>query len=241
MPRLHIGTSGWSYAHWSGVFYPPDLRAQDRLVSYAGRLHSAEINAAFYRMPTEQAVAHWRDSVDAGFVFAVKASRFITHAKKLKDPADTVPGFIERMDGLGGRLGPILFQLPPRWRRDRERLAGFLAALDRRHRYAFELRDPDWHDDEILALLDGHDCAFCIYELDGFLSPLEITADFVYVRLHGPDGAYRGSYGDAALASWAGRIRCWQAQGLDVYCYFDNDEAGYAPRNAMTLQRMLQG
>jgi uncharacterized protein YecE (DUF72 family) len=237
---LFIGTSGWSYDHWSGPFYPQDLAPAHRLDYYARHLASAEINNSFYNLPSEKTLAAWCDTVPEGFIFAAKASRYITHMKKLKDPERGVPRFLERIGLLGERLGPVLFQLPPHWRFNPERLEGFLAALDGRFRYAFELRDPSWLSDRAYELLRRYRAAYCIYELDGFLSPRETTTDFVYIRLHGPDGAYQGCYDTQTLAGWAGAISAWRAQGLRVYCYFDNDEAGYAVRNALELQGMLR-
>jgi uncharacterized protein YecE (DUF72 family) len=239
MATFHIGTSGWSYDHWEGVLYPPELAPEHRLAHYAERLASVEIDSSFYRLPSEETVVRWRDAVPPGFIFAVKASRFITHMKKLNDPAQTLPPLIERVDRLGDRLGPVLFQLPPRWHRNVDRLGEFLAALDDTRRWVFELRDRSWIDDAVLALLEAHNAAFCIYDLNEFLTPLAVTADFVYVRLHGPDGAYRGSYSDAALTHWAEHIACWLDRKLDVYCYFDNDQAGHAVRNALDLQRRV--
>lgn len=233
--RSWIGTCGWHYGHWSGRFYPAALRGGGFLAYYAGRFATVEINSAFYRLPAEETLAAWAGQTPAGFVFACKASRFITHMKKLKDPEAGLPVFLERMETLGGQLGPVLFQLPPRWRPNAERLAAFLQALPKGRRCAFELRDPRWHTPEILGLLEKHGCAFCLFELAGERSPVAVTADFVYIRLHGPGAAYEGCYGDAALADWAARIAGWRADGLDVYCYFDNDEKAYAPANARTL------
>ena len=239
MAKHHIGTSGWSYDHWHGPFYPAELPPAERLAHYAGHLASVEIDNTFYQLPSEGTLVRWREAVPAGFVFATKASRYITHMKKLKDAADNVPRFVERLETLGDRLGPMLFQLPPRWHRNTERLERFLDTLDHCHRWAFELRDRSWIEDNVLALLESRNAAFCIYELDGYLSPAQVTADFVYVRLHGPDGAYRGRYDDAALDHWAARIQAWTGRGLDVYCYFDNDEAGYAVLNAQALAERL--
>jgi uncharacterized protein YecE (DUF72 family) len=185
-------------------------------------------------------VAEWRDTVPEGFRFAVKASRYITHMKKLKDPADSVARFFERAEGLGDRLGPVLFQLPPNWRANPERLDAFLAGLPSGPGYVFEFRDPSWFDDAVRDVLARHNAAFCIYDLAGEQSPLTVTADFVYVRLHGPaETAYQGSYSDEALAEWAQRFRAWRDAGRDVYCFFDNDEAGYAALDAQRLQGLL--
>jgi uncharacterized protein YecE (DUF72 family) len=239
MAAYYIGTSGWSYDHWVGPFYPKALPAEERLAYYARHLHSTEINNSFYRLPSEAVLADWLERVPDGFVFAAKASRYITHMKKLKDPEDTLPPLLTRIGRLGDKLGPLLFQLPPNWHRNTERLARFLDKLEPGHRYSIELRDQSWLDDEILRVLADAGAAFCIYELDGFRSPLEVTADFAYVRLHGPDGPYRGDYDEAALDTWAERIAEWVGRGIDVYCYFDNDEAGYAVRDARALSARL--
>ena len=237
--RIHIGTSGWSYAHWHGPFYPEDLPAGQQLVFYAQTFGSVEINSSFYRLPEPATVQHWADSTPDDFLFTVKASRYITHMKKLKDPDQGVPLLLERVSGLGGKLGPILFQLPPRWRCNHDRLRDFLASLDEGFRYAFEFRDPSWLNTQTLSLLEQHSAAFCIYELAGYRTPDHVTTDFVYVRLHGPGDAYAGSYPDRVLRRHAEQFSQWTARGRHVYCYFDNDEAGYAARNARRLQTLL--
>lgn len=238
---VHIGTSGWHYDHWRGPFYPPALPAARMLVEYGRRFDSVEINSTFYRLPSPATVAHWYAGSPSPFCFTVKASRYLTHMKKLKDPQAGLDRLLPVVAGLREKLGPMLFQLPPHWHCDADRLNGFLEALPAGFRYAMELRDPRWHRPDISALLRRHGVAYCIFDLAGRQSPLEVTADFVYVRLHGPEGAYQGSYPDAALHRWAARIRTWRAGGLDVYCYFDNDEAGYAAHNALTLKRELRG
>jgi uncharacterized protein YecE (DUF72 family) len=215
------------------------MRSRDFLTHYAGSFATAEINASFYRLPTTATLESWRTATPAGFVFAAKASRYITHMKKLAEPTAGTTRFLTRMRALGRKLGPILFQLPPHWACNEARLTAFLDGLDRRFRYAFEFRDPSWLNDRTFALLAAHDAALCIYELAGFSSPLEITSDLVYVRLHGPTHAYGGSYDRRALRRWAERLTRWAAEGHNVYCYFDNDEAGYAARNALELQAML--
>lgn len=237
--RLHIGTSGWSYAHWKGPFYPEDLTADHWLTYYCERFRTAEINNSFYHLPSEKTVRHWHDVVPKDFVFAAKASRYITHMKKLKDPRDTLPPFLERISLLRDKLGPVLFQLPPRWSVNIERLEAFLEQLSSDFRYTMEFRDTSWFCPAVYKALSRHKVAFCIYDLEGTLSPKEVTADFVYIRLHGPDGAYQGSYTKRALAGWAGAMSTWADKRKHVYCYFDNDEAGYAARNALELQTML--
>lgn len=236
--RVLIGTSGWVYPHWRGPFYPAELDEAQWLGYYASHLPSVEVNRSFYRLPTRAQFTAWRAQTPEGFVFAVKASRFITHMKKLSEPEHTLPPLLEAVAGLGEKLGPLLFQLPPRWRPDPGRLAAFLAALPQGTRVAFELRDPRWHSDAVLDLLRRHNAAFCIYDLAGFASPRAITADFVYLRLHGPGAAYSGRYGHRALAGWAQWLGAQTV--TTAYVYFDNDEAGYAVQDALELQAMLR-
>jgi uncharacterized protein YecE (DUF72 family) len=239
--RIHIGTSGWHYQHWSGPFYPKNLRKQDFLKHYACHFHTVEINNSFYQLPTEKTLAAWRDTVLPGFIFTVKASRYITHMKKLKDSEKTLKPLLKRVETLGDKLGPILFQLPPKWRFNPDRLNDFLESLPAGYRYALEFRDPSWEDSRAYDAMQLTGAAFCIYELDGYLSPKEITADFVYVRLHGPNGPYKGQYSTQTLAGWAGAFSAWENQGLEIFCYFDNDEAGYAAQDARRLQDMIYG
>lgn len=239
--RVLIGTSGWSYDHWEGVFYPTKLPQQDRLRYYAQQFSSVEINNSFYQLPDVATLRTWRDTVPAGFVFCVKGNRYITHMKKLKDPEQSVSALLGRIRVLDDKLGPILFQLPPHWRCNTARLASFLEGLSSEFRYAFEFRDQTWLNEEVLALLTRHNAAFCIYDFDRFLSPKEITADFVYVRLHGPDGPYQGSYDAHTLSDWAEALRNWSRPGRDIHCYFDNDHNGYAAKNARRLLSMVPG
>jgi uncharacterized protein YecE (DUF72 family) len=235
---IHIGTSGWHYKHWKGPFYPEKLPASKMLEYYTAHFDTVELNNTFYRLPQENGLETWRESTPKDFLFAAKGSRYLTHMKKLKDPAPGVAKFFERVDRLGRKLGPIVFQLPPWWEVDAARLREFLEALPPRHKYAFELRNPTWHTEEIYRLLRRHNAAFCIFEIAGAFSGLEITANFTYVRLHGPGGAYQGSYSREALGRWADRIREWRKDLRAVYVYFDNDQAAYAVGNARTLRQM---
>lgn len=196
-----------------------------------------EINNTFYRLPERRTLAVWRDSVPRDFVFAVKASRYLTHMKKLAAPAAAVRRFFRRIEALGDKLGPVLFQLPPRWYCDVPRLTAFLDTLPGGLRYAFEFRDRSWLTDAVYDVLTRRNAALCIYDLAGFQCPKRVTADFAYVRLHGPVAAYCGCYSPRALAGWARTLRRWAADGLEAYCYFDNDEAAYAARNALELAR----
>jgi len=237
---IRIGTSGWHYEHWEGPFYPRAMPKEDWLEFYVDQLQTVEVNNTFYQLPEKSTLRTWRDTVPDNFIFAVKASRYITHMKKLKDPKEPVDTFLGRVTNLGDCLGPILFQLPPNWYFNGRRLTSFLEILPSGLRYAFELRDPDWLNEEAYGMLAEHGAAFCIYDFHGRQSPKRVTADFVYVRLHGPYGPYRGRYGTQTLAGWAGAFSAWRDQGKDVYCYFDNDEAGYAVQNAMELRGMLE-
>jgi len=237
--RLHIGTSGWHYDHWIGPFYPSGLPKKSLLNFYIRHFQTVEINNSFYNLPQEKTLAGWRDTVPDGFIFAVKASRYITHMKKLNQPEQSLATFLNRIKVLEDKLGPILFQLPPRWKFNPQRLDAFLAALPENHRYSFEFRDTSWFNDQTYQSLARHNAAFCIYHLSGLLSPKKVTADFAYVRLHGPKGAYQGRYSREVLQSWAQILKTWLSQGKQIYCYFDNDEAGFAVNDALGLQQMI--
>jgi uncharacterized protein YecE (DUF72 family) len=233
--RLHVGTSGWHYKHWRGPFYSADIKGEHMLRAYVRNFDTVEINNSFYRLPTVEAIKQWVKQTPPEFIFAVKASRYITHNRKLKDPEQTSARFLEIVKSFGKKLGPILFQLPPAWKVNQERLEEFLAALPKRYRYAFEFRNPTWHTPEIVGVLRKHNAAFCIFNLNHFQSDFHVTADFVYIRLHGPGNAYQGDYPASALRIWAQRIRSWIGENRQVFLYFDNDQAGFAAKNAMEL------
>lgn len=207
---------------------------------YAERFDTVEINNSFYRLPAVTAFETWCRETAPDFCFAVKASRYITHNRKLTDPESAIEKFISLVERLGNRLGPILFQLPPSWKVNAERLDQFLAALPRTHRYVFEFRNPTWNVDTVYGVLRRHNVAFCIYELAGFQSPIEITADFTYVRLHGPGNKYQGDYSSEALRRWAKRIEAWRRKLQHVFVYFDNDQAGFAAKNASELKHLVK-
>jgi uncharacterized protein YecE (DUF72 family) len=234
---FRVGTSGWHYKHWLGNFYPLKLPTPKMLAWYAERFDTVEVNNSFYHLPLETALDDWRRTVGKDFCFAVKGSRFITHMKKLKDPEPALEKFLRRVERLGRKLGPILFQLPPNWGPDLARFEDFLKALPRKHRYAFEFRNPGWFEEPILDALVRHRAALCVYDLAGFQSPIRVTADFAYVRFHGPGGRYQGNYTRRMLSEWAGRMRCWNAK--TVYVYFNNDAGGFAVRNALELRQLL--
>lgn len=238
--HIHIGTSGWHYAHWAGPFYPENLPSGEFLSFYTRHFKTVEINNTFYHLPSHEALQAWRDGTPKDFLFTCKGSRFITHMKKLKDPRQSIKRFFQAVEVLGKKLGPICFQLPPRWRINVERLEAFLAALPKKHRFAFEFRDESWFDQNVYKLLAKHNSAFCMYNLAGRWSPEVVTANYIYIRLHGPEGPYQGRYHKTVLRTWAKKCTNWSAEGKDVYCYFDNDEKGYAAHDALELKKILE-
>lgn len=240
MSKVRIGTSGWHYKHWLGVFYPEGTRASDMFQFYARYFDTVEINNSFYRLPTANTFDNWRESSPPKFCYAVKGSRFITHMKKLKDPQSSSAKFFLAADRLGNKLGPILFQLPPRWKINLDRLEEFLQTLPREHEYAIEFRDESWLVREAYELLRKYNAAFCIHDFADMKVALEITADFTYIRFHGPTSAkYWGSYPDRDLRAWADRIKSWRRDLSSVYAYFNNDPEGAAVRNALTLKQLV--
>lgn len=237
---VRIGTSGWHYKHWLGLFYPAKLAPKEMFRFYSLHFDTVELNNTFYRLPKPETFESWRDNSPDKFLYAVKASRFITHMKKLKDPESSTIKFFDGAERLGEKLGPVLFQLPPRWRVDIDRLQNFLEALPEVHRYVIEIRDESWLVNDVYDVLRKFNVAFCIHDLANMQTPLEITADFTYIRFHGPGAAkYRGSYSDSALREWAERIAEWRAANVDSYVYFNNDIGGHAITNAQTLKRLL--
>lgn len=237
---IRIGTSGFHYKHWKGPFYPDRCPDSKLLEHYIQHFDTVELNNSFYRLPTAEAFDCWRNATPDRFIFVVKASRFITHNKKLKDPENALDNLLPRAVRLGPKLGPILFQLPPHWRINLARLEGLLEILPRELRYAFEFRELSWMSPDVDAILKKFNAAFCIYELAGYHSPLHVTADFAYIRLHGPEpGKYQGSYSEKQLEAWARQIEIWSKELQAIYVYFDNDQAGYAAANALTLKDMV--
>jgi len=237
--EIRIGTSGWQYKHWRGTFYPSDLKIASQFSHYTSIFDTVELNSSFYHLPDKATFKKWKANAPDNFTYSVKASRYITHMKKLKDTGDAVKLFLANSKGLGKKRGPILFQLPPGWKVNIERLNDFLKSLPRTNRYTFEFRNPTWYNDDVFDLLKKYNCAFCLYELAGHQPPTIVTADFIYVRLHGPGGKYQGSYSRQALANWANQCLTWRDDGHDVYVYFDNDQAGYAAFNAKELRSFV--
>jgi uncharacterized protein YecE (DUF72 family) len=240
MARALIGTSGWHYDSWRGPFFPEGLPVKAQLQYYASQFHSAELNGVFYRTPTREAVKSWKDQTGSAFVFTWKASKFITHWKRLSaKSASSLELLEDRLSLLGDTAGPVLFQLPPNFRADEERLASFLKMLSTKRRYSFEFRHPSWYATPILRLLAKKNISLCISDHHDAPAPWKRTADFVYVRGHGPSGRYKGHYSTAALEGWAKRINSWKAQGCDIFAFFDNDQKSAAPADALRLRQML--
>lgn len=233
---VHVGTSGWHYKQWVGDFYPPRFAPAKMLAWYAREFQTVEINNSFYRLPEEKTFRDWARAVPEDFLFAVKASRFLTHIKRLKDPEDPIKLFFSRAKHLGPHLGPVLFQLPPKWKADSGRLREFLALLPQEHHHAVEFRDESWYRPEIYELLKRHNIALCMHDWHSARWAQELTANFTYIRFHGTSGRYAGNYPDEILQGWAKQIRSWAPRVSNVYAYFNNDVAGHAIRNARTLR-----
>jgi uncharacterized protein YecE (DUF72 family) len=241
MPRILIGTSGWHYESWRGPFYPGGLPVKNQLQYYASQFSTAELNGVFYRTPTPEAVTAWRQQTGKQFVFAWKASKFITHWKRLSQNSQNSLELLEnRLSMLGEKAGPVLFQLPPNFEADADRLTAFFKLLPKKRRYSFEFRHPSWYAPRILKLLSEHNIALCLSDHHDAPAPWKRTADFVYVRGHGPTGRYKGHYSPEVLMNWARRIKSWRKQGCDIFVYFDNDQKSAAPADALKLRQFLQ-
>ncbi len=238
-PGLRIGCSGWQYRHWRGNFYPEDLPQSRWFSFYATRFDTVEINNSFYRLPEKETFARWRAAAPNRFLFAVKASRYLTHMKKLKDPVEPVRRMFERVRGLGSCLGPVLYQLPPHWRCDQARLDAFLDVIPRDVVQAVEFRDPSWYADRIFDTLQLHGVALCLHDMKGSAAPRLAVGPCVYVRFHGAGARYGGRYPDSALERWADWLASQRAAGYPIYAYFNNDVGGHAPRDAARLSALL--
>jgi uncharacterized protein YecE (DUF72 family) len=238
---VHVGCSGWNYRHWRERFYPPDLPASRWLEHYARRFDTVEVNTTFYRLIGRDAVAHWVRQTPEGFIFAVKASRYLTHVKRLSNISEGVARFYERLQPMldAGRLGPVLWQLPESFHRDTSRLKGCLEQLPA-GRHAFELRHPSWFTNDVYALLREHDAALVIGDHPARrFQTYEATASWRYVRLHYGSRGRRGNYSPRELKTWAERLHAWRARE-PVFVYFNNDWEAFAPRNALTLLQLLE-
>jgi uncharacterized protein YecE (DUF72 family) len=237
---IRVGTSGWHYAHWRGPFYPADLKPAAMLGYYSNRFDCVELNNSFYRLPSKQAFAQWRDATPQDFVFAVKASRFMTHVKKLDAARQTIGRLTAAAAGLGDKRGPVLFQLPPTWHVDVPRLRAFLDAWPRDWPSAWEFRDESWFCDAVYDALADHGAALCLHDLGGRRAPEVFTAALVYVRLHGPGRAYADSYPAVSLQAWADKLLHWAAEDATPWVFFNNDAQGHAPHDALRLRQLIR-
>ena len=239
--QVRVGCSGWSYRDWRGIVYPADAPSTRWFELYADRFDTVELNNTFYRLPPPSTVDRWAANAPPGFLFAVKVGQFGSHRMKLRDAASWLPRHLDRVERLGAHLGPNLVQLPPRWRRDVARLEEFLAAVPSRHRWVVELREPSWLHDDVFAALARRNVALCLHDLLPD-QRWELTADFAYVRFHGPqavDRPYHGAYTGRRLWRPAQRLRAWLDDGVDVYAYFNNDFHGAAVGDAEWLRARL--
>jgi uncharacterized protein YecE (DUF72 family) len=235
-----IGTSGWHYDDWRERFYPRELPKTKWLEFYAQHFPTVELNNSFYRLPSENAFTNWHDSSPAKFVFAVKVSRFITHIKRLKNSEEALEKFVQRAMILGEKLGPLLYQLPPSMHRNDETLEAFLSGLPRGLKHVIEFRHQSWLVEDVFEILCRHNAGLCVFNMPSFSCPLRATADFAYIRFHGSDSLYSSCYSDSELAGWARGIADLAADLDAVYIYFNNDVAGFAVRNAMTIREYLE-
>jgi uncharacterized protein YecE (DUF72 family) len=240
---VRVGCSGWQYKHWRGDFYPAELSTTRWFEHYSRTFDTVEINNSFYRWPPPETFAKWREQAPKAFLYAVKASRFLTHMKKLKDPEEPVARTFENVKPLGPHLGPLLYQLPPRWPVNVERFEHFLKTVKRARTnfriglyQTIEFREPSWYTDEIFALLRKYNVALCLHDMQGSATPKMAVGPFIYVRYHFGTQKYGGRYEDVRLDEWAEWLAECVRKGLPVFAYFNNDTGGHAPRDAVRLR-----
>ncbi|MCL5960994.1 MAG: DUF72 domain-containing protein [Chloroflexi bacterium] len=237
--EYRVGTSGWHYEHWRGRFYPMDLPKSKWLEYYARRFDTVEVNNSFYRLPSEKAFRNWYDQSPEGFIFALKASRIITHYRKLKNIHEPLSTFLGRAANLKEKLGPVLYQLPPTLKRDDPLLAEFVSALPEGVRHVVEFRHRSWYEEPVFEILRRRGIGYCIVSQPGFESPFTATGRFAYIRFHGRTALYAGSYSDSELARWALKIQALERPTDEVFAYFNNDAEANAVFNAQELIRKL--
>ncbi|MFX1498031.1 MAG: DUF72 domain-containing protein [Promethearchaeota archaeon] len=231
-----IGTSGWMYNHWKGPFYPKKFPNNEMLSHYVKYFDTVEVNSTFYRIPSVATVKKWINETPDHFIFAIKANRFITHRKYLKDGQTTIKKFFEVIKLFKDKLGPILFQLPPNWKINFERLEEFVEILPKQYLFAFEIRNPSWYVDNVIDLFKKFNIALCIHDFTGDLLLEQITTNFTYIRFHGPVGPYYGKYSTDHVNLWAKKITKWLKQNIKIFAYFNNDAHGWAIENALELK-----
>ena len=235
--EFRIGTSGWNYKHWKEIFYPANVAQRKWLEFYCTRFDTVELNATFYRLPKVETFQSWKKRTPQGFLWAVKANKFITHTKRLKDCEEPIERFYSSVKGLDKKLGPILFQLPPSLQFDESLFEDFCSLLSNSYKHVLEVRHASWIDDKAFQIMAKNQIAFCISDTAGrYPYHEQITADFTYVRLHGSKKLYASKYTTEELETWAKKLLDW---GVDAYVYFDNDFGGNAVENAMELKGLL--
>lgn len=239
MTRVYVGTSGWSYKSWEGAFYPAKLPKTQHFAFYATQFPTVEINLTFYRLPTLQMVRAWRDKTPAGFVYAIKGSRFITHMKKLVRTGEALREFFRCLEPLRSRIGVVLWQLPPFLSRDVERLDAFLAQLPRTYDYAVEFRHPSWLDPEVFRVLSRHHAAQVSVSSCAMPAELTVTSEIVYLRFHGLEAGAAHNYTRAELQPWAEHVRRQTKRGKRIFAFFNNDVAARAPANAQLFREIV--
>lgn len=237
MGSIRIGTSGYTYRHWRGPFYPPNLTYKKFLSFYVTKFDTVEINSSFYHLPREKTLENWYAGTPDNFTFALKASRFITHVKKLVSCQKPLHLFLTRALLLKEKLGPILFQFPPSWKKNLARLDKFLAMLPENIQATVELRHQSWFAEDLYGILRQRNCALTFADTPSYPLVEKITSNFVYIRLHGHERLYASNYGTKQLKTWARKIKGWSKK--TVYVYFDNDAGGFAARNALELKKLL--
>ncbi|MGD8570452.1 MAG: DUF72 domain-containing protein [Gammaproteobacteria bacterium] len=239
--RGYIGTSGWNYIHWKSRFYGNTPKSQ-WLRFCSDHFNSIEVNGTFYRLQSRDTFQRWYDETPAAFRFSIKANRYLTHTKRLKNPQDSIQLEKEHADALGEKLAVVLWQLPANFTRNTDRLATFLDALKswRNVRHTIEFRDASWFADDVATLLQQHSVGVCQSDAGDWPLWPAVTADFVYIRLHGNPQTYASNYSPAKLSKWSRQIKSWLRQKRDVYVYFDNDANGRAPMNALSLLKLLE-
>ena len=237
---IRVGCSGWNYKHWRKIFYPEGLPQRRWYEHYAATFDTVEINNSFYMLPKAETFDKWREQAPPGFCYAVKANRFLTQAKKLKDCEEPLARMLPAIRELGEALGPILYQLPPRFRLNLERLESFLALLPRDLTHVFEFRDATWFDEAVLSLLDRYGTSFCAHDMPGLATPRWVIGPIAYVRFHGGVGKYWGRYSDEVLTGWTDWIADQASSGRAVWAFFNNDIDAHAIHDALTLKAMLR-
>lgn len=236
---IRIGTSGWYYNHWTELFYPPEVSKSKWFEYYAEHFDTVEINNTFYHQPKQESIKRWQRLAPEHFIYSVKANRYITHIKRLKDSAEPLERFFEGVRLLKQKLGPILYQLPPSMRKDLDLLEAFLKLLPKKQVSVFEFRHKSWYSEDTYKLLNKFDVCFCIHDLAGIPTPRVVTGDIIYIRFHGPTGRYQGNYSKSALQNWAKWLKEHIKEVHSIYAYFNNDIDANAIHNAKTLKEQF--